>query len=177
LTVKSSEGDRTREGDRALWRRTAEVCEQCLGIDRAMAEKIAGRPAGRDVDEYLDPALWEHFVEARRDLVDFAVDSVAMLARRKAQDPADGRPTGAMSSGEALSEMAPTDPEQAEIEKRLLNSMTEMLALEERLTGYLTQNLEILRTTIDELSKNQVVFSQYARQTGRPEPGYLSSRA
>jgi hypothetical protein len=184
-------------GSLVLWQKTAEACERCLTLDRQMAGKVTknhGHALGRlEVEEYLDPALWEHYVQARRDLFDFTVTGIEVLTQSGSDqkkldksnsdhDPTEVNPasghkaTPKAAHGEAHEEAHDEAHEAAEIEKRLMSSLSEMLALEEKLTGYLAENLEVLKQTIEDLTKNQPLFSKYSRQNAKPDPGYLSSQ-
>jgi hypothetical protein len=123
-----------------------------------MVAKIENYPSEgpKNAEEYLDPALWEQFVEARRDLCDFTTSTIKLLTFNGSK---------------------PIDDEQTESEQRLLNSINEMLEMEKKLTSYLSENLSVLKGTIDELTKNQVIFSQYSKHLAKPDPGYISSQA
>jgi hypothetical protein len=147
-------------GERALWGRVMGAADKCLDMDRRMLERIEFTKDGglppKDVDGYLDPALWEHYVQARRDLVDFTTSSIKVLTR--------DRPKAAAEAG-------------SDIETRLMRSLSEMAALEEKFAAYLTENLEVLGTAITELTRNQTIFTKYAKTAAKPEPGYLSSQA
>jgi hypothetical protein len=141
------------------------AAEKCLEMDRRMVERVEASAAGSgkasDPDDFLDPALWEHYVEARRELVDFTTSSVRSLARSRSHETGTERPAR----------------EDSDIERRLMSSLTEMADLEERLASYLTKNLEVLRRTVTDLTRNQVLFSKYAKTGARPEPDHLSSLA
>jgi hypothetical protein len=153
-------GDRAAR-ETAVWRRVMESAEKCLEMDRGMLERVEASKRGgappADPDEYLDPSLWENFVEARRELIDFTSSSIEVLTR----DP----------QGE------PARPSEEEVERRLIGSLTEMAELEEKLAAYLSQNLDVLAAAIGELTRNQTLFSRYAKSAAKPEPGYLSSQA
>jgi hypothetical protein len=157
------------KGDSALWRKIVEACEKCLELDRDMVAKIEIASEGpRDVEEYLDPALWEQFIAARQDLCDFTTSSIELLTRKAPQK--NKKPDNPNN-------LTVIDGQQAESEKRLFKSISEMLELEEKLTSYLNENLTVLKGTIDELTKNQTIFSQYSRNYSKPDPGYVSSQA
>jgi hypothetical protein len=138
--------------------------QRCLELDRAMAEKIdlskAGGSSQRDPDEYLDPALWEHYVSARKDLVDFTTSNIEVLARSK---PKNGKAEQTAEGGD-------------DIENRLLSSLSEMADLERRLAAYLTENLEVLRRTLTALTRNQTLFTKYAKAIPKPEAERLDSK-
>jgi hypothetical protein len=154
-----------RNNDLELWRKTEAVCRECLKLDREMLASLGpmDQERERDPENYVDPGLWEQFIAARQDLVDFTTSSIDILASK-------GRNT-------ALSEGADrkTATEQGELETRLINSLREMVELEFKLTNYLSENLDVLKETIDGLNKNQVIFSHYAKMATKPDPGYLNS--
>jgi hypothetical protein len=165
--------DYKRERALALWEKTMEACDKCLALDRAMANKIADSQKipfeHRDVDEYLDPSLWEHYVEARRDLFDFTTSGIEVITKtRQAEKAAQSQ----MEPGQKDSSQD-VDPD---IERRLISSLSEMLELEAKLTNYLEENLNVLQQTIEDLIRNQTLFTKYASQNTKPEPGYLSSQ-
>jgi hypothetical protein len=156
--------------DLALWRKTVEICQECLEMDRRMLARI-GPPEedrGRDAENYLDPRLWEQFIEARQDLVEFTTSSIHVLS----SGAGEKLPAG---TGGRTAEDERDFAEMSELENRLVTSLKEMVELETRLADYLTENLSVLRETIDGLARNQVLFTQYAKKYNKPEPGYLSS--
>ncbi|MDR1677048.1 MAG: hypothetical protein LBS44_01495 [Deltaproteobacteria bacterium] len=160
----------SQKNDLLLWRKTADICRECLDLDRAMLAKL-GRldlDRGRDAENYVDPALWEHFIAARQDLVDFTTSSIGVLTTNVSyQKPVDGNKRSEEDDKNFV--------EQSELENRLMTSLKEMLDLENKLANYLNENLSVLRETIDGLSKNQVLFSAYAKKYNKPDPGYLNS--
>jgi hypothetical protein len=140
------------------------AAKKCLELDRAMLERVQASRGGelhpKDPDDYLDPALWDHYVEARRDLVDFTTSNIEVLVKSRS-----GGPQGS-SRPEADSD----------IEKRLVSSLSEMAMLEEKLAAYLTENLEVLRKAVTDLTRNQTLFTKYAKAGAKPEPERLSSQ-
>jgi hypothetical protein len=151
------------------------AAEQCLELDRRMAGRAEfakpipdARPPAEAVDDYLPPSVWEHYVEARRELVDFTTASIEVLAR--------DRPAGGQAGGPAPDEQEEAERERSDIERRLVNSLTEMVELESRLAAYLTENLEALDRTIDGLTRNQTLFTKYARRATKPDPCQISSQ-
>jgi hypothetical protein len=157
--------------DLALWRKTVEICQRCLELDRDMLARL-GPPsiAPKDVEDYLDPKVWEQFIEAREDLVEFTTSSIHVLtaeARRKVNP----------GNKKEKEEVKEAFAEQTELEARIMKSLKEMVDLEDRLASYLTENLSVLRETIDGLTKNQMLFTNYSRRCPKPEPGFLSSEA
>jgi hypothetical protein len=158
--------------DLELWRKTVETCRECLALDQDMLARLGplGHDKAGDPENYVDPSLWEQFIAARNDLVDFTVSSIHVLT------------VPAMKSQEAKSESRTDEDEKSfaertELENRLVTSLKEMVDLESKLTSYLSENLNVLKETIDSLNKNQTVFSQYAKNRNKPEPGYFNSEA
>ena len=92
--------------------------------------------------------------------MDFTTSSIEVLAKTK--------------SGGV--EGVPKPEGDEDIEKRLMSSLSEMAALEERLAAYLTENLEVLRSAISDLARNQTLFTKYAKAGPKPEPEHLSSQ-
>lgn len=150
--------------DSALRRKIMAATEKCLDMDRRMIDRVEASqgfdPASRDPDDFLDPAVWEHYVEARQDLVDFTTSSIQVLARNRSRSNGADLPS-----------------EESDIERRLVSSLSEMAALEERLAAYLTENLEVLRMAVADLTRNQTLFSKYSKTGAKPEPGHLDSQA
>lgn len=128
-----------------------------LGIDR-----------GHDPENYVDPALWEHFIAARKDLVEFTASSIRVLTTAGKSHPPAGL-------GRRTEEDESFFAEQSELENRLVTSLKEMVELEVKLTNYLSENLSVLKDTIDGLNKNQTLFTHYANKFNKPEPGYVNS--
>ncbi|MDR2388130.1 MAG: hypothetical protein LBE80_11200 [Deltaproteobacteria bacterium] len=159
----------TKKNDLELWRKTARICDECLELDRAMLAKLGPLDQDKkaDPENYLDPKLWEQFISARNDLVDFTTSSIQVLtASAKASARTD-------SAG--LSKLDEKDfAEQSELENRLVTSLKEMVELENKLTNYLSENLNLLKETIDGLNKNQTLFIHYSKKFNKPEPGYLN---
>ncbi|MDR1394986.1 MAG: hypothetical protein LBK52_02280 [Deltaproteobacteria bacterium] len=139
-----------------LWSETLAACRQCLEMDRCFAAELDRQIAEPEKDP-LEPALWEHFIEARRNLFDYTAMNLKLLAK-KPNAPEAG-------SSESL------------LRKDLLTSLTEMLALEEKLTSYLSENLDRLKETIVDLSKSQAIFSGYAGLDTKPSAIALDSLA
>jgi hypothetical protein len=160
-----------RQKDLALWRKTVEICHRCLELDREMLAKLGPDDFGsRDAEEYLDPKIWEQFIEAREDLVDFTTSSISVLTRGERKPPP---PSPEDETDEARRGMV----EQAELEKRLVKSLKEMVELEAHLAKYLNENLSVLKETIDGLSKNQVLFTSYAKSAPRSHVHLLNTEA
>jgi hypothetical protein len=156
-----------REAEGVLWARVSEAVAKCLELDRRMLDRVEanrdGERAPDDPDGFIAPAVWERYVAARRDLVDFTTASIAILA--------GGRP----SIAEA--EPGPEGQVADEMEERLVGSLDELAELEEKLAAYLADNLQVLGNAIEELTRNQTVFTRYAQTAPKPEPGYLNSQA
>jgi hypothetical protein len=125
---------------------------------------------GRNAENYVDPRLWEQFIAARKDLVDFTTSSIDVLTVSPARNLQAG--SADRTGGDEL-----MFAEQSELENRLMSSLKEMVELEYKLAGYLSENLSVLRETIDGLNKNQLLFSHYAKKYNKPDPGYLNSEA
>ncbi|MDR2302761.1 MAG: hypothetical protein LBF38_12065 [Deltaproteobacteria bacterium] len=156
--------------DLELWRKTARICEECLELDRAMLAKLGplDRDRKADPDNYVDPGLWEQFISARNDLVDFTTSSINVLtASAKAA-------LGTNSDGRAK-QNEKEFAEQSELENRLVTSLKEMVELENKLTNYLSENLNVLKETIDGLNKNQTLFIHYSKKYNKPDPGYVNA--
>jgi hypothetical protein len=140
-----------------LWSETLIACQKCLEIDRHFASRLEDQIKDPKRDP-LDPALWENFIEARRDLFDFTAVNLNLLAKRDKANAGGASPDG-------------------QIRESLLKSLGEMAALEEKLTAYLSENLGILKETIDNLAKGQAIFSGYASLDSKPPATRLDSRA
>ncbi|MDR3204377.1 MAG: hypothetical protein LBV23_06500 [Deltaproteobacteria bacterium] len=159
------------EGDLFLWSKIMEASQKCLDLDREIFLKIKSFEDGqaKEVDDFVDPALWENYIEARRELFDYATNNIKVLTRdRRAPRKASRREGDKVEADQKR---------QKEIESRIVNSLKEMLLLEEKLTNYLSDNLSVIKETIEELSKNQPIFTKYSRGATKPQPGYLSSQA
>ncbi|MDR0622783.1 MAG: hypothetical protein LBJ61_13065 [Deltaproteobacteria bacterium] len=156
--------------DLELWRKAAQACGKCLELDRAMLARLGplDEDKGRDPENYVAPALWEQFIAARNDLVDFTASSIHVLTA-SAKTPRAMGPDGRTAEDEK------NFAEQSELENRLVNSLKEMVELESKLTDYLSENLDVLKETLDGLNKNQTLFSRYAQNAPKPEPGYLNA--
>jgi hypothetical protein len=145
--------DKGRKAERAFWANTLEISEECLELDRDFLARIEGRggPGGADP---LNPELWESFIKARKNLVDYTTENLAILAQDK--------------------ESQARNPD---VMTRLESTLGEVMLLEERLTSFLRDNLGILRDTIDGISKNQAIFSAYGRSLPKQIPGSLETVA
>ncbi|MDR1086035.1 MAG: hypothetical protein LBP22_14550 [Deltaproteobacteria bacterium] len=149
-----------------LWSETLAACQECLDLDRRFAAELERQIAGPDLDP-LEPALWESFVEARRDLFDFTAVNLTLLAK-----------TGPKSAeGNNVDEGESKEGSFSQVRGELLKSLAEMVALEEKLTAYLSENLGILKETIDDLSKSQAIFAGYASLDTKPSAIKLDSLA
>ncbi|MDR2611652.1 MAG: hypothetical protein LBG06_02020 [Deltaproteobacteria bacterium] len=144
---------RSRAAESAFWEGTLDVSRRCLELDRGFAGTLGRRSsAGGDP---LDPELWENYVAARRSLVDHATRSLSLMAR-------DGE----------------SQARNRDVKDRLETTLGEVMLLEERLAGFLAQNLAVLKETIDDLSRNQAVFTSYARScAARPAAEALEATA
>ncbi|MDR1038997.1 MAG: hypothetical protein LBR80_02285 [Deltaproteobacteria bacterium] len=139
--------------ERAFWETTLKVTHECLELDRRFAGTVKARHESGD--DPLDPELWENFIEARRSLVDFTAQSLNLIARDRAARERN-----------------------REAEERLKTALGEMVRLEEGLAGFLTVNLKALKDTVEHLSRNQAIFTGYARASGaKPGPETLETRA
>ncbi|MDR2354431.1 MAG: hypothetical protein LBF22_14990 [Deltaproteobacteria bacterium] len=133
------------ESEKAFWLKTFEVSQECLELDRGFLSNLAKRTAvGNDP---LEPALWENYIEARKSLVDYTTANLNLLARDK---------KGLVRN--------------KDIKDRLETTLSEVVKLEEKLTSFLAENLSLLKETIDDISKNQLVFSAYAQHNYKPRP-------
>ncbi|MDR2141881.1 MAG: hypothetical protein LBR11_08860 [Deltaproteobacteria bacterium] len=141
---------------KGLWPKTLAVCQQCLELDRQFAARLASQIADPEQDP-LEPTLWEHFIDARRDLFDFTTMSLKVLTQSQ--------------------EVPPQDSLEGQIREELLTSLSEMADLEEKLTAYLTKGLTSLKETIDNLAKSQAIFSGYASLDTKPPANHLDSLA
>jgi hypothetical protein len=127
--------------EKAFWEKTLDVSRECLDLDRRFLGTLKRKSAaGADP---LDPALWENFIEARRSLVDFTTQNLNLMARDR-QSHARNK----------------------DVKDRLETTLGEVMRLEEKLAGFLSRNLSVLKETIDDLSRNQAVFTSYARSGG-----------
>jgi predicted nuclease with TOPRIM domain len=141
---------RQREAEKAFWMKTLQVSQECLDLDRRFIGALERKTAlGADP---LEPSLWENFIEARRDLVDCATENLNLIARdKKAQS------------------------RQRDIKDRLETTLGEVMRLEEKLTSFLAENLSVLKDAIEDISKNQVIFSAYGRHNHKPRPEALET--
>ncbi|MDR2422714.1 MAG: hypothetical protein LBE01_04980 [Deltaproteobacteria bacterium] len=135
-----------------LWAETLDACQKCLDLDRRFAAQLERQIAGAELDP-LDPALWENFIEARRDLFDFTAMNLKLLAQ------------GRSSPAESL------------IRERLLDSLSEMAAIEEQLADFLAKGLGDLKEAIDDLANGQALFAGYAALDAKPCAIRLDSQA
>jgi hypothetical protein len=158
----------TQNRDLALWRKTVEICQRCLDLDREMLAKIGpGELSPKDVEDYLDPKIWEQFIEAREDLVEFTTSSIHVLTvdgQKKVAPPPD-----------KIAAVKDDFVEQSELESRIIKSLKEMVELEASLAKYLNENLSVLRETIDGLSKNQLLFTKYSKNNSLSKHTLFSS--
>ncbi|MDR1035324.1 MAG: hypothetical protein LBT40_01735 [Deltaproteobacteria bacterium] len=141
------------EPERAFWEKTLEVSRECLALDRSFLGTLERKTAsGADP---LDPELWENFIEARRSLVEFTTQSLNMMARDRG-----------------------SQYRMKDEKERLETTLGEVARLDELLASFLSRNLSVLKETIDELSRNQTVFTSYARSGhARPRAETLETRA
>ncbi|MDR0549391.1 MAG: hypothetical protein LBI10_08320 [Deltaproteobacteria bacterium] len=139
---------------------TLDACRERLEMDRGFVAKLERQIAEPNLDP-LDPALWENFIAARRDLFDFTALNLNLLVKKKA-------------SGKDLSLL---DDQERQIHEDLLTSLSEIAALEEKLTTYLEKNLGVLKETIDKMAKGQAIFAGYAVLDAKPPAIHLDSRA
>ncbi|MDR2405430.1 MAG: hypothetical protein LBE27_03565 [Deltaproteobacteria bacterium] len=138
--------------DKAFLMKTLELSKDCLDLDRHFLGDLEKKAASGD--DPLDPSLWENFIEARRNLVDFTTSNLNMLAQdRESQN------------------------RHKDVMSRLESTLGEVVKLEEKLTRFLSENLGVLKETIDGISKNQAIFSAYGRGNGKPRPEALETRA
>ncbi|MDR1081924.1 MAG: hypothetical protein LBQ79_13435 [Deltaproteobacteria bacterium] len=139
--------------ERAFWERTLAVSRECLELDRSFMGTLGRRSAAGD--DPLDPGLWENYVEARRSLVEFTTRSLSLMARDR-----------------------DSQARMREQKERLETALGEIVRLEEKLAGFLSRNLSVLKETIDDLSRNQAVFTSYARSgSAKPRAEALEARA
>jgi hypothetical protein len=136
-----------------LWQEALKACDECLRLDKDFVSNLQ-RKINLENEDPLDPVLWENFIKARQDLFEYTTQNLNVLSREKN-----------------------IHDEGKKIREHLITSLDEMLSLEERLTVYLSDNLTVLKEAINDISKNQTIFSFYARQTPKPEPDHLSSLA
>jgi hypothetical protein len=136
--------------EKALWLSTLKASRECLELDQGFLSGLDRRSAeGADA---LEPSLWENFIEARRELVDYTTGNLNLLARdRKSQE------------------------RNQDINDRLVTTLGEVMRLEEKLAVFLRDNLSALKDTIDGISKNQVIFSAYARNNHKSRRDVLET--
>ena len=138
--------------EKAFWHKTLELSRECLDLDRSFLGALEKKSlSGGDP---LDPGLWENFIEARRSLVDYTTENLNLLARDK---DAQSRNKDAMA--------------------RLETTLGEVMQLEEKLSKFLSENLNVLKETIDGITKNQAIFSAYSRGAPKPRPEALETMA
>jgi hypothetical protein len=128
------------------------MAEECLSLDKRFIGTLEKKKTlGADP---LDPCLWENFIEARRSLVDYTTQNLNILA------------------GDKKSASRNSD-----IKDRLETALGEVMQLEEKLASFLSENLAALKDTIDGISKNQAIFTQYAKNNYKPQAEAFESRA
>jgi predicted nuclease with TOPRIM domain len=150
--VEKNPKNKPNDPEKAFWLKTLEVSEQCLDLDRRFLGTLERKTAqGHDP---LDPALWENFIEARRNLVEYTTENLNLLARDR---KAIGR--------------------NRDIKDRLETTLGEVMQLEEKLTTFLSENLSVLKETIEDISRNQMIFTAYARHTHKPRPEVMETTA
>jgi hypothetical protein len=67
--------------EKAFWLKTLEMSEERLDMDRRFIGVLETKKSeGRDP---LDPDLWENFIEARKDLVDYTTTNLNIISRDK----------------------------------------------------------------------------------------------
>jgi predicted nuclease with TOPRIM domain len=143
---------KSRKAEKAFLDKTLEVSRECLEMDRSFLGALEKKAAaGRDP---LEPRMWENFIEARRSLVDFTTENLNLLA----QD-------------------AEAQSRHKDVMARLETTLGEVMRLEEKLTHFLSENLDALRETIDGISKNQAIFSAYSRSRAKPRAETLETMA
>jgi hypothetical protein len=141
---------------KGLWSETLAACQECLKVNRQFFSDLERHISEPDQDP-MEPVLWEHFIEARKDLFDFTTVNLNILAKN-------------------LSKNRDSEAE-SQIREDLLTSLEEVVALEEKLTAYLSENLGLLKETINDLSKSQALFAGYASMDTKPSAIVLDSRA
>jgi hypothetical protein len=145
-------GKKYSASEKAFWNKTLEVSEDCLELDRRFLGTLEKKTeSGGDP---LDPLLWENFIEARRNLVEFTTENLNLLAQDK-QSQARNK----------------------DVMNRLETTLGEVMQLEEKLTSFLSENLAALKDTIDGITKNQAIFSAYGRNSHKPRPEALETTA
>jgi hypothetical protein len=124
--------------EKAFWDKTLAVSRKCLELDRGFIGALQEK-SGRG-DDALDPALWENFIEARRNLVEYTTQSLNVMARDRKSHARN-----------------------KDVKDRLETTIGEIMRLEEKLAGFLSENLSALKKTIAHLTSNQAVFTSYTR--------------
>jgi hypothetical protein len=138
--------------EKAFWLKTLELSEERLDMDRRFMGVLEKKKSeGRDP---LDPLLWENFIEARKDLVDYTTSNLNVLSRDKT----------AFSRNK-------------DVKDRLETTLDEVMRLEEKLAAFLSRNLLVLKDTIEELNKNQAIFTAYSRHNHKSVPEAFETRA
>ncbi|MDR2351692.1 MAG: hypothetical protein LBF22_00785, partial [Deltaproteobacteria bacterium] len=121
---------RYSDSEKAFFLKTLELSKECLDLDRNFLGTLEKKSAqGGDP---LDPLLWENFIEARRNLVDFTTGNLVLLAKDRESHIRN-----------------------KDVMDRLETTLGEVMQLEEKLTKFLSENLNALKDTIDGISKNQ----------------------
>jgi hypothetical protein len=141
-----------RRAERAFFTKTLELSEECLQTDRNFVASLEKRE--KEGADPLEPRLWENFISARQSLVDFTTSNLNLLARDRA----------ALETHK-------------DITTRLETTLGEVMVLEEKLHTFLSEKLTVLKETIDEISKNQVLFTSYSKNNYKPLPEALERTA
>jgi hypothetical protein len=140
------------ESEKAFWLKTLELSLGCLDLDRRFLGTLEKKTASGG--DPLDPGLWENFIEARRNLVDYTTENLNLLSKDK-----------------------PSQARNKDVMNRLETTLGEVMQLEEKLAKFLSENLSVLKDTIDDISRNQAIFSAYGRTNPKPMPEALETRA
>ena len=145
-------GKKYSGAEKAFWMKTLELSRECLDLDsRFLGDLEKKTAAGGDP---LDPSLWENFIEARRSLVDYTTENLNLLAQDK--------------SSQARNK---------DVMNRLETTLGEVMQLEEKLARFLSDNLSVLKETIEGITRNQAIFSAYGRNNPKPAAEAFETRA
>ncbi|MDR2198825.1 MAG: hypothetical protein LBR53_05115 [Deltaproteobacteria bacterium] len=147
-----SGGNKYSEPEKNFWLKTLELSRECLELDRGFLGALEKKT--ENGDDPLEPALWENFIEARRSLVDYTTENILLLARDKGSQARN-----------------------KDVMKRLETTLNEVMRLEEKLAFFLSENLSVLKDTVDGITKNQAIFAAYGRSNPKPAAEALETTA
>lgn len=119
---------------------------QCLSLSRDYTDAVFEND---DDDGDLDEDSLRHFLDARAELLAAAEVNLDCL----------------VPAGETGNE----DPQRREAREKVISILEEMAEIEGRLAAFLGNHLSMMRQTISQLAKGQMIFTRYG-QSGAVKP-------